>query len=234
MSDILAKLIKKNNKIMQKEQYRRNLPHFHAGGQEFFITSNLKGAISKSSLTQYYDEMQNLSTELKNAKGRKAEEKLIKEIQKEYYVARNKHLSKIDNLLDQNTTSEINLNLPENRKILFEAFRYFEGKRHENYAFCVMRNHFHWVMRLYEQDENGEKLVLQDIMQIIHGVTANKINKLENKTGRTVWQGEAFETTIRNERHWYNAIMYTINNPVKAGLVKKWGEWEGTWCAFDM
>lgn len=219
---------------MQKEQYRRNLPHFHAGGQDFFITSNLKGAISKAELTNYFEKMKSLRAELNNAKTRKADEKLIKEIQKEYYVARNRHLNALDSFLDQNTTSEINLNLPENRKIMFEAFCYYEGKRLDNYAFCIMRNHFHWVMRLYEQDENGMKLVLQDIMKVIHGVTANKINKLENKTGRTVWQGEAFDTTIRSDRHWYNAVMYTINNPIKAGLVNNWWEWEGTWCAFDM
>lgn len=219
---------------MKKEQYRRNLPHFHAGGQVFFITSNLKGTVPKMSLTRYYDDMQNLRTEIDNAKERKADEKLIKQLQKEYYYLKNRHLDLIDNLMAKDVSSEINLNQPEIRQIMFDAFRYFEGKRLENHAYCVMKNHFHWVMQLYERDENGKGQVLQDVMKVIHGVTAKKINILENKTGRTVWQGEAFETTIRNDRHWYNAVMYTINNPVKAGLVKNWWEWEGTWCGFDM
>ena len=119
---------------MQKEQYRRNLSHFHAGGQEFFITSNLKGAISKSSLSQYYDKMQSLSMELNNAKTRKADEKLIKEIQREYYTVRNKHLSTIDSFLDQNTTSDINLNLPENKK-LCSRLSVITKEKLENYAF---------------------------------------------------------------------------------------------------
>lgn len=218
---------------MIKEQYRRNLPHFHKGGQEFFITSKLKGAFPANVLTEYEDKIDFLKSKLENLQKHNAKENEISDLKRELHFVRNRHLDMIDTILAKNTSTSINLNLPENEQIMFEAFQFYEGKRLENHAFCVMRNHFHWVMRLFEEDENGKKLVSQDIMKLIHGVTARKINLIENKIGRTVWKGEAFETTIRNDRHWHNAIMYTINNPVKAGLVADWRDWKGTWCAFD-
>ncbi|MBN1926414.1 MAG: hypothetical protein JW798_11315 [Prolixibacteraceae bacterium] len=46
-----------------------------------------------------------------------------------------------------------------------------------------------------------------------------------------MWQKENFDTTIRDEKHLYYAVRYTLNNPVKAKLVKRWQDWEGTWCA---
>ena len=142
-----------------------------------------------------------------------------------------KYIKAYDDLLDLDKSSELNLNLSGNRAIMFDAFRYYEGKRLENYAYCVMRNHYHWVVRLFEKDENGKPVYLNEILKVVNGFSAYSINNLENKTGRTVWQEENFETTIRNERHLYNAIMYTINNPVKAGLVENWKDSEGTWCS---
>lgn len=41
-------------------------------------------------------------------------------------------------------------------------------------------------MKLYEKDEKGKDLFLQDLMKVIHGVSAREINKIEGKTGRTV------------------------------------------------
>jgi len=46
-------------------------------------------------------------------------------------------------------------------------------------------------------------------------------NKIENRKG-SLWQKESFDVTIRNENHLYRTINYTLNNPVKAGLIKNW------------
>jgi len=57
--------------------------------------------------------------------------------------------------------------------------------------------------------------------------SSNKINKIEGRTG-VLWKKESFETTIRDEKHLYNEVKYTINNPVEAGLVPIWRDWKGT------
>ena len=73
----------------------------------------------------------------------------------------------------------------------------------------------------------GQEMIKQDILQSVKRFTANQINKIEGRTG-TLWHNESYDTTIRNEIHLHNAINYTLNNPVAAGLVKEWWEWKGT------
>ena len=217
--------------MKNKEYYRRNLPHFEQPGQAFFITVNLKDAIPPKALIRYTLQINLLKDDINQAKKDKTRQMLLPELEKDYAFIHKKYIKAYDDMLDLDKSSEVNLNLSGNREIMFDAFRYYEGKRLENYAFCVMRNHYHWVLRLFEKDENGKPVYLNEILKVVNGFSAYSINNLENKAGRTVWQEENFETTIRNERHLYNAIMYTINNPVKAGLVENWRDSEGTWCS---
>ncbi len=218
----------------KREHYRRQLPHYQQPGQEYFITKNLKDAVPPKALKRYSSELEILSDKIKHLQSDKTKAGVLKELKKEYALLRKKYINAYDNLLALDRSSEINLNSPDNQRIMINAFRYYEGRRLENYAFCVMRNHYHWVMRLFEKDENGKPVYLQDILKVVNGFSAYEINKQENRVGRKVWQDENFETTIRDFRHSYNAIMYTINNPVKAGLVGHWRDWSGTWCAFDL
>ena len=89
-----------------------------------------------------------------------------------------------------------------------------------------MPNHVHWVLKVFQNDRMGNPVYLQDIMQSIKRHTARKINLSAGRSG-SLWQKESFDTTIRDETHLYHAIEYTLNNPVNAGLVKKWEDWPG-------
>jgi putative transposase len=40
---------------------------------------------------------------------------------------------------------------------------------------------------------------------------------------------ESFDTYIRSEKMLLNVIHYTLNNPVKAGIVDSWKEWPYTY-----
>lgn len=51
---------------------------------------------------------------------------------------------------------------------------------------------------------------------------------MENRKG-ALWQKESFDKTIRDDKHLYRAIEYTLNNPVVAGLVKNREDWPGSW-----
>lgn len=98
----------------------------------------------------------------------------------------------------------------------------------ENHAYSIMPNHIHWVLELLENDEKGNPVYLQDILQSVKRHTSNRINKLEGRTG-SLWQKESFDTTIRNEKHLYHAVEYTLNNPVNAGLVSDRNDWPGNY-----
>lgn len=90
-----------------------------------------------------------------------------------------------------------------------------------------MSNHFHWVVSIFEKDENGKPVYLQDILHSIKLFSARRINENENHIGQ-LWVHESFDTTIRDKKHFMNVVKYTINNPVSAKLVKDWKDWPST------
>ena len=48
-----------------------------------------------------------------------------------------------------------------------ESLHFWEGKKLETYAYCVMPNHVHWVFGLFEKDKEGNPVYLQDIMHSV-------------------------------------------------------------------
>lgn len=212
----------------KKEYYRLSLPHFQQPGQAYFMTWCLKDAVPPKALKYYTEKIQFLKAQLEQAKSNHADEYTLNSLSLDYNLMRKKQMKAFDDLLDLNEKSIVNLSNTVNRKIMFDALLFFEEKKLENYAFCIMPNHVHWVFRTLEKDENGKPVYLQDIMHSIKSFTANEINKNENRNG-ALWQVESYDTTIRNLKHLHNTIEYTLQNPVKAKLVKSVEEWEGTW-----
>lgn len=245
----------------KKEFYRHYLPHFQQPGQAYFVTWCLKDAVPPKALLTYTQKLEMLKSQMSGlgAAGavgpansnspitisNKLESKIcvikfarpidpeIEKLKKEYYSVRKKYLKAYDDLLDTQQNSIINLSKPENTEILIQSLKFWEGKKLKNFAFTIMSNHVHWVFELLEKDEKGSPIYLQDILQSVKRFSANRINKLENRQG-SLWQKESFDTTIRNEKHLYNAIKYTLNNPVAAGFVTDWKNWSGSFSGSDI
>lgn len=157
---------------------------------------------------------------------------VMEELLKEYDAVRRKYIKSYDNLLDAERRPTINLSKPDNRAVMMASLKFWEGKKLNNCAYTIMSNHVHWVFELLEKDQEGHPVYLQDILQSVKGYSAYRINKLENRKGN-LWQKESYDTTIRDEQHLYNAINYTLNNPVKAGLTTHWKLWPGSWYRSD-
>jgi len=156
----------------------------------------------------------------------------LEKLRMQYYSLRKKYIKAYDDLLDAERNPSVNLSKPGNTKIIAEAIQFWERKKLLNHAYSIMRNHVHWVFELLEKDSDGKPIYLQDILQSVKRHTANRINKAEGRVG-SLWQKESFDTTIRDEKHLYYAIEYTLNNPVSAGLVKDWRDWAGTFRCGD-
>lgn len=212
----------------RKEFYRTYLPHFQQPGQAYFITWCLIDAVPSKALEQYTNELAFLYEKLKQAEIEKTDDSELNYIRLDFNLMRKKYFKAFEEVLHLETKNIVNLNRPENEKIIFNSLLYFEGTKIENYAFCIMSNHVHWVLRTFENDSEGKPVYLQDIIHSVKSFTANKINKIENRSGG-LWYPDKFDTTIRDRKHWHNAIEYTINNPVKAGLVKRPEDWSGNW-----
>jgi putative transposase len=157
----------------------------------------------------------------------------MEKLRKQYYSLRKKYIKAYDDLLDAERHPVVDLSKPKNIKIIFEAIQFWEGKKLQNYAYTVMPNHIHWVFQLLEKDVDGKPVYLQDVLQSVKRHTANQINKAEGRKG-ALWQKESFDTTIRDVKHEYYAIEYTLNNPVSAGLVKDRNDWPGSFGCGDL
>jgi len=220
--------------LEKKESYKHTLPHFQQPGQAYFVTWCLKDSVPKKALKRYTDELVLLGDAISNRVSSRqleiaAPNPDIEKLRMQYYSLRKKYIKAYDDLLDAERSPIVNLSKPGSTKIIIEAIQFWEGKKLLNRAWSIMPNHVHWVLQLLEKDEEGKPVYLQDILQSVKRHIANQINKAEGRVGN-LWQKESFDTTIRDEKHLYFAIEYTLNNPVLAGLVKDRRDWPGNWC----
>jgi REP element-mobilizing transposase RayT len=94
----------------------------------------------------------------------------------------------------------------------------FDSLRYRLFAWVVMPNHVHSLMTRFEDYE---------VREIIHShksYMAHEANKILQRTGK-FWFDDYFDRYTRNEKHFYKAIEYIENNPVKAGLCEKPSDW---------
>ncbi len=165
--------------------------------------------------------------DLGKSKSRESESRKLAEAKKDYQIALRKYRLAYDKILNNSKTPKISLLKENNKAIIEEVLNFWEGKRLKTHAYCIMSNHFHWVVSVFEKGENGKPVYLQDILHSIKLFSSRRINENENQSGQ-LWEHESFDTTIRNEKHFIRVVDYTINNPVSAGLVKDWKEWPAT------
>ncbi len=232
--------------MQKKEFYKHNLPHFQQPGQAYFVTWSLKGAVPNKALKRYTDKLEILKSQMNAAVSEPPTRKdadrnqhhpefktsftETEKLRKEFYTLRKKYIKAYDDLQDAERNPKIDLLKPENLSVMIHTLMFWEGKTIQNQAFCIMPNHVHWVFEVFEKDENGNPVYLQDILYSVKRFSASHINKLENRQG-PLWQKESFDTTIRDEKHLYYAIEYTLNNPVNARFVSDWRHWPGSWSA---
>ena len=99
------------------------------------------------------------------------------------------------------------LQADERRKVA-DALCCFENKRYELYAYVVMDDHVHVVLR------PGENHALEQIVHSWKSFTANRLQR-ENARVGAVWQQESFDRIVRDENEWMEKIQYIMNNPLK-------------------
>lgn len=197
--------------------FRRNLPHWQPMGAIFFVTWRLAGVLPANIVQELEKERQRLQNLPKDPKYSEREWNLLNE--KKIFAIWDKYLDKYINiqwLLD-----------PRIAKIMQSAFYYYAGKRYSLYAYVIMPNHVHillkpdeeWCKRL-EADKDKPKNKsgpLSVIMHSIRSYTANEANKILGLTG-AFWQRETYDHWVRDNKEFERIIYYIEHNPVKAGL----------------
>jgi len=130
---------------------------------------------------------------------------------------------KTDSYLDDSLNSP---NWLENQRIadiIIDSLIYNNDKLYKLHYCIIMPNHVHLVVQPLK---NGyEYFSLAKIMKEHKSFTARQSNKLLQRSGQ-FWHHENYDHYIRNDEEYYRIKDYVLNNPVKAGLIDHYKNWE--------
>ena len=182
--------------------HKRNLPHLYFSDGMYFITYRLVNTIPLKMLSIIHSELKIIDN--------KKYERIIK---------------KYDSVLDSGEYGKNYLRIKEVAEICKTTLHYPDGKDYKLICYTIMPNHIHMVFELLPSNKGISK-----IMQSIKRISAKRANMLFLKREGVFWQDESFDRWIRDDKELYFVIKYVLLNPVNAGLVKDWKDWEFTYC----
>jgi len=204
------------------ERQRGYLPHRELRDATYFVTFRLAGTLPQKILQQILAERQSYlaAAQKQNRKLTDQEEKRLK-----YLESRS-----IQQYLDRGL-GECWLSRPPVAEIIKQSILYFDGSRYTSHAFCIMPNHFHWLVTPWIADNSSSlDSSLISIMHSIKSFTAHQANKILKRKG-PFWNREYYDHLVRSSEEFGRLLVYILENPLKAGLCKDWQEWPWTICS---
>ena len=112
-------------------------------------------------------------------------------------------------------------------KIVFNSLHWLETKDKIILdAAIVMPDHLHFVAGLKQGS----------LAQLIHSLksyTAHEMNKHLQRHG-PFWQSQYHDHAIRKDEDLNEIVLYTLNNPVRAGLVEDFHDYPYWYCRWDV
>jgi len=94
------------------------------------------------------------------------------------------------------------------------VYRFKKAYEFELYAYCLMTNHVHLLIRV------GEKANISKIMQSIT-LAHTKHYHFKYRSSGHVWQGRVKSPIVSSDDYLLDVMRYIERNPVKAGMVQR-------------
>ncbi len=94
-------------------------------------------------------------------------------------------------------------------------------------AWVLMPDHLHWLFAL------DCDVALADVMRRFKSRSAQAVNRVLDRTG-PVWQRAYYDHALRRDEDLRRAARYVIENPLRAGLVPRLGDypyWDSVWAS---
>ena len=117
-------------------------------------------------------------------------------------------------------------------RIVVQAMRHQHQEGNiQSLAFVLMPDHLHWLFTL--QNDNS----LAEVMKQVKGTSSFLIQKNRRERGdiqlyQPLWQEGYHDRALRKEEDLQQIARYIVANPLRAGLVKKIGDyplWDAVW-----
>ncbi|MFJ2684677.1 REP-associated tyrosine transposase [Pseudomonas sp. NPDC087342] len=110
------------------------------------------------------------------------------------------------------------------RLLVQELSRAHESGQVDSIAWVVMPDHFHWLMQLHDNN----------LANVIGATKSRCTPAVNNSTGRRgpLWQSGFHDRAIRDGEELLPFARYIVANPLRAGLVDKYGDhplWDACW-----
>lgn len=191
---------------------RGYLPHFEQKGATYFVTFRLADSLPKEVLLKYREELANrMRSRVRHFDGDEdADGTSALRIKSEYE-------EKIQKYLDTGI-GICSMNNSQVAEVVENSLKHFDSKRYNLYAWCVIPNHVHVLLRPFD----GEKL--DKIVHSWKSYSSKEANTILGLNGR-FWQPEYYDHLIRSDKEFNNTLEYILKNPITAGL-KDW-RWVG-------
>jgi putative transposase len=201
--------------------YRRNLPHYHLSEYPLFITFRLADSIPSNVLAKLKTQRENEVKTLRTSDLVKLEK-----LEQKYF-----HL--YDEWLDRCEMGPQWLHDHRIAQIVMKEIYELISCHYNLMACCIMPNHVHLLIECFhsKRDQHmgrSAKYPVTDTLRLLKGRTARFCNLELSRSGK-FWQHESYDHVVRSDEELSRTVLYILNNPVKAGLVRKWRDWEYTY-----
>ena len=119
-----------------------------------------------------------------------------------------------------------------NYSFFLQRFRYYMEKCVTVYSYCLMPNHFHFLIKVNQIDDNIKVIkfpksrlsLVEKSLKDFFISYSKSINKAYNRTG-SLFQTKFKRKPILDDSYLMNIVAYLHLNPVRAGIVKSAENW---------
>lgn len=95
----------------------------------------------------------------------------------------------------------------DERSIVVDALRYFDGQRYDLFGYVVMDDHVHVVVQPLAHP-------LSAITQSWKSFSAHRIASLRGRHG-SIWQAESWDRVVRDDEELHQTVAHVAANPIR-------------------
>lgn len=102
---------------------------------------------------------------------------------------------------------------PDNYEYFIKLYENHIDPIADTYAWCLMRNHFHFLVRIKDENETGNNRAPYQCFSNLFNAYTKAINKRNNRHS-SLFQRSFKRKLVDNEEYFKKLIIYIHNNPV--------------------